>query len=144
MDGACTMIRALALVCALLFPGLALAQSPIGPPNQILCAGAKTFSGVSAATSLVSAVTNNWVFICGWHVTNTAASGTFQFEYGTQTTNPCDTGTTAVTPVFNVTSSAPSADHVDYAQIAVPRGNQLCVVPSVTTIAGMVWFYQAP
>lgn len=139
--------RALALLFALCLAipvKPALAQSPIGPPNQILCNQTAKFSGVSAATVLVASVANNWVLVCGWHITNTAAAGTFTLEYGTQVTNPCDTGTTTITSALNVTSSAPSADHVDYAQIAVPRGNQLCVVPSVTTIAGMVWFNQSP
>lgn len=131
----------LALGLALLAWG-AQAQSPLGPPNQLLCNKQAQFSGVSVATQLVAAATGETVVLCGWHVTNSGATGTFQFNNGTGAA--CGTNTAAMTPVFSVTSTAPSSDHVDYAQMQTPVSAALCVTPSVSTISGIVWYNVSP
>lgn len=137
---------ALALLCgAALWIGPAHAQSTGGPANNPACNKTALFSGVAVATKLVSNATGKAIFLCGWHITNTAAAGTFQFTSGTQTTNPCDTGSANVTPTFNVTSSAPSADHLQGSQTQIGTTTtpvDLCVTPSVNTISGMIWYSQ--
>ena len=116
------------------------AQTTGGPPNQIICNKIASFSGVSVATQMVAAATGQVIFVCGWHVTNTAGSGTFQFSTGTG--SACGTGTVNVTPALNVTSSAPSADHIDYATVSSGVSGAFCVTPSVTTISGLIFYSQ--
>lgn len=122
----------------------AQAQSPVGPPNQILCNKAAIANIATATTtSLVAGVTGQAISICGWHVTSSqSAANTFTFEWGTQG-GPCTTPT-AITPNFVVTSTAPSSDHVDYSQFSLPVGAQLCVVTTGTTVgtAVLVWYNQ--
>ena len=127
---------------ALLLPPGARAQPAIvGPPNAIICNGAaQTAIGVSGQTQTVAGVAGRSIYICGWHVTNSGASGTFQLSYGTGSN--CGTGNALVTPAFTVTSTAPATDHIDYAVVQVPAGNALCINPSVATIAAIIWFAQ--
>ena len=132
------------IAAILLYLGLAtaaLAQATGGPPNQILCNKvAQMAAGPAAITQVVPLAAGKTIFVCGWHVTNTAASGNFSFSYGTGSN--CGTGTTTIIPAMNVTSSAPSADHIDYAQISAPPGNALCITPSVATIAAIIYYSQ--
>jgi hypothetical protein len=135
---------ALFIPAAVLFLGAsANAQSPVGPPNAVLCNGSVVMEvGPTTTQKLVSNVPGKNIFVCGWHITNTGATGTFSITSGTQTTNPCDTNIKKMTPVMNVTSTAPSADHVDFAQFQVNAGSDLCFTPSVATIAVLIWFGQ--
>lgn len=137
------------LLCVM--AGSAHAQS-IGPTNTIICNKTATFTGITGVTSLVAGVSGKVIAICGWHVTSTlGTSATFQLSTGTQTTNPCDTGTVNITPALNVTFSAPSSDHIEMAfasagspgiggsAIAAPS---LCINPSAAGIAGLVYYTQ--
>jgi hypothetical protein len=133
------MLRRLLIVAALLWPGFAPAQI-VGPPNTTLCNKVVTFTNASAATSLVAAASRTKVLVCGWAVTNTAASGTVTFNYGTQTTNPCDTATVALTPALSVAVGASLVDHQPYAREGSATGSGLCVTPSATTISGVVYY----
>lgn len=120
----------------------ALAQTgTVGPTNAIFCNQvAQMPAGPSAITQVIAAKAGKSIFVCGWHVTNTGATGTFSISYGTGTN--CGTGTTAVIPALNVTSTAPSADHIDYAQLYAPAGNAVCITPSVATISAILYFSQ--
>ena len=128
-------------ILALLAPPAS--SQTLGPPNSIACSQQAVANIASATTtSLVAGVAGKSIFICGWHVTSiNAASTTFQFEYGTGAS--CTTPT-VLTPAFNVTSTAPSADHVDYTHMQIPAGQQLCVVTGAgaTGTAVFVWFNQ--
>lgn len=118
-------------------------QAQVGPPNQIQCNKTAIMApGPTVATQIVAPVTGQTVYVCGWHVTNTGATGTFSITTGTQTTTACDTGTVNITPTFNVTSTAPSSDHIDYSGISSKVSQGLCITPSVATIGGMVWYAQ--
>jgi len=135
------------LLCLLALAFAAPASAQVGPPNQILC-NKQGFATVSTntTTSLVTGVAGQTVFICGWHVTSTQPSGNvnaFQFVNGTQG-GPCGTPVN-MTPSFTVANTAPSADHIDFAQMSTPVGAQLCVVSSGTTTTDlriMVWYSQ--
>lgn len=113
----------------------------IGPPNAVLCNQiAVMAAGPTTVQQLVALTAGQRIYFCGWHTTNTAAAGTFTITAGTQTTNPCDTGTQTITPALNVTSSAPSSDHIDYATTQTAIGAQLCFTPSVATIATVLYY----
>lgn len=113
----------------------------VGPTNQIFCNKTANLAvGPTGLTQVIPGVVGQTISVCGWHVTNTAATGTFSFSYGTGSN--CGTGTTTILPPTNVTSSAPSADHIDFAQIGLPTGNAFCVNPSVATISVFVYYAQ--
>jgi len=112
-------------------------EAQVGPPNQILCNNTATFTGTGAALSAITAGASQRVYLCGWHITNTAASGTFAITYGTGTN--CGTGTVTVTPSLTVSSTAPSTDHIEFATINTPLGGSFCVNATVTSVIGLLW-----
>jgi len=138
------ILLSLFLVC------LCWAEAPaqVGPINPILCnqIAQQTLTGTAGTvtTSLATANASLRFNICGWHVTESGTTaGTFQLEFGTQG-GPCTTPTT-MTPGFSVSSTAPSADHTNYASISTPIGVQLCVVTTgaaSSTLQIMVYFSQ--
>lgn len=130
---------ALAFALALAF-GYAHAQSTIGPPNAVFCnAVANVAVGTTSPTAIVTGVATQSVFICGYEVTNTGATGTYTFTYGTGAS--CASPTTLVA-VHSVTVSAPIVHSNDVAQMQTASGASLCVTPSVNTIATTVWYSQ--
>ena len=125
----------------------ALSQGPIvGPGQPILCVTAATLAvGPSTITRIITGVSGKSINICGWHITNTGATGTFSFSIGTGTN--CGTNTSVVVPAQNVTSTAPITDHIDYAFLTIPSTTgglptDLCITPSVATIAAVVYYNQ--
>lgn len=129
----------LALWLGLLSTG-ALAQA-VGPTNTILCNQKATLAvGPTGLTQMVAAVTGQTINVCGWHVTNTGATGTFLFASGTASN--CGSNTVTQIPATNVTNTAPSSDHIEFASWSAPLSTALCVNPSVATISVVVWFSQ--
>lgn len=132
----------LAGVLLLSLLGTPVFSQQTGPPNQILC-GRQAIATISSATttSLIAGVSTTSIMVCGWHVTTSNASNpsTFQLVYGTQG-GPCSSPT-SLTPAFSVTSTAPSSDHIEFATIQVPLGQQLCVVSTGATVQLAVLVY---
>ena len=135
------------LALALLALSGAQAQGPIvGPGQPILCVTAVSLAvGPSTITRIIQGVSGKGINICGWHITNTAASGTFSFSIGTGTN--CGTNTSVVIQPQSISSTAPVTDHIDYAFLSVPPltggvPTDLCITPSVATIAAVVYYNQ--
>jgi hypothetical protein len=136
-------MKRLLLAALLLFSSLAgvRAENTIGPSNQVLCNKSITIAtGGSTTAQVIAAISGQAIFICGWHVTNTAASGTFALVYGTGSN--CGTGTTALLQAMNVTNTAPSSDHISIASLSTPINQALCWAPSVATISGIIYYSQ--
>ena len=132
------IVLALIALCAL--ANVAWAENTIGPSNQVLCNKvANVAVGPTSATQLVAGVAGQSIFICGYQITNTGATGTYTFIYGTGST--CTTPTTLVT-IQSITSTAPATYNVGVAQMQVAQGATLCVTPSVATIATTLWYSQ--
>lgn len=114
----------------------------VGPGNLVICPFVATLAAgtSSSAVQIVAAVSGQRVSICGWHVTNTASTGTFGIQVGTGSN--CGSNSVTVVPAQNVSSSAPATDHIDYAFYTSPLSNALCIVPSATTVAGVVYYNQ--
>jgi hypothetical protein len=133
------------LLVALTSASPASAQGTIiGPGQQVLCIKVAAINAVSATTTQLinNTSTTQSIFICGWHVTSIlSTSTTFQFTQGTGGT--CAGGTSSIiSPPLNVTSTAPSADHIDYATVSLLPGNSLCVVTGTgTTGTGVLVYY---
>lgn len=136
------MLRVLLLGLLLAVPGFASAQW-LGPPNTTLCNKTVTFTNANASTQLVAPTARTKVLICGWVVTNTAGTGTVTFNTGTQTTNPCDTNTVALSPALSV-GTTQLIDHQQYATQDSAVGAGVCVTPSVITISGILFYTTVP
>lgn len=136
------VLRWTLLGCALLGASPALPQI-VGPTTQVMCGQSVVMeAGPTTTQKIMAGQPGKRIYVCGWHITNTAATGTFQILTGTTTTTPCDTNPVKVTPVSNVTSTAPSADHIDYAVAQGAVGADLCFTPSVATVAATIWVGQ--
>jgi len=136
----------LALVPFMAVGPSALSQGPVvGPGNIILCTQVANMAvGPTAITQVIAAVSGASIHMCGWHVTNTGASGTFSISQGSGSN--CGTGTAVVVTTQNVTSTAPSSDHQQYAYKSLTPvsgvAQALCVTPSVATIAATIFYAQ--
>lgn|SRR5215475_15233673 len=139
-------MRKLWLVVAalLLSLGPAVPQGQVGPANMILCNQVATMGiGPTTIQTLITGVAGRNINLCGWHVTNSGATGTFSITAGQQTTTPCDTNTRTIVPAMNVSNTAPSADHSGYAFFSTPSATpayNVCVTPSVATIAVVLYY----
>ena len=131
-----------ALLIYLGLASAALAQQIVGPQNLILCNKVATFTGAAGLAQLIAGVSGERVYICGWHVTSTSATTTtFTLVSGATTTTPCDTAATTLLPALNVTITAPSADHIDYASQQSVISQNVCV-NAPATITGLIYYSQ--
>ena len=141
-----SLLRVLTLALGLLLPSSALfAQGTVvGPGQLVICSKTPAFvaAGPTSITTIIPAVAGQSIFVCGWHITNTGAAGTFSFQVSTSAGANCGGAPVPGIPAVNVTSTAPSADHIEYASMQVPVGQSLCVTPSVATISFVVWYNQ--
>jgi hypothetical protein len=136
-------VAALALALACASPAFGQATG-VSPAQMFGCNRAATFSGATGMTQLLVSSSGSvaQIYVCGFDFTAGAAS-TATLEYGTQSTNPCDTGTTAITPALNVSATVPTVDHQPYyAGITpAPNGKQLCVAIGGTGPASGIVYY---
>jgi hypothetical protein len=130
----------LSAVAALALCGAASAQGAlVGPPNQLMCNQFVQVTGTGAEVTFIPGVAGKITVLCGWHFTSTAAgSTTFQLFFGSAAN--CGGGT-SITPPMNVTSTAPSVDHTDFAVLSYAALNNICVT-APTTMTGGLWYAQ--
>jgi len=84
---------------------------------------------------VVAAVAAKQIFVCGFTFTlSGAVAQTAQFNFGTTTTTPCDTGTTALTGTFTPqdvnNGSSVSSPGGGFTQFTVPTAKDLCLFPN--------------
>jgi hypothetical protein len=107
----------------------------------VIQADASAAINISSATAvaLVSSGSSAGIYVTGW---DAMAGGTvtLTFEYGTQVTNPCDTGTVALTGAYPLTAQAGMVRTGGVGVIYhIPAGDQFCAVASNTNqISGSV------
>jgi hypothetical protein len=101
----------------------------------------------ATTTLLIPAVAGKADFVCGYQTTVSSATtpSTIQFEYGTQTTNPCDTGTTTITPILNagtvgVLTFQQVVGFAETTIMSTPASQQFCLVSTVGTTPSIgIW-----
>lgn len=105
----------------------------------------------TTASLLVAVNGSKTTYVCGGVFTiqgSATTVGTLQFEYGTQTTNPCDTGTNTLTGTFagNINANVPTVIPLGNGslQLRTASAVQLCAVATGTTISiqGYITFVQ--
>lgn len=93
--------------------------------------------GTATSTLLVALTAGKQVWVCEWTLmigVSATTATSVQFEYGTQTTNPCDTGTTVLTGAMGSfsTTAGPALLNVNGpysgATMETTAGQQLCLV----------------
>lgn len=114
----------------------------VGPGNAILCNKIVSFTGSAALAQIVAAQSGQVINICGFLVTNTAASGTFNLEVGTGTN--CGSNTVSITGALSVGSTAVAAQPTFATFTAIPiSGTAQALCQNATaTITGIVWYSQ--
>jgi hypothetical protein len=118
------------LVCAYWALGILIGVAHAQMTGADFCQGrdpAKSSAVINCSGTgeclLVGAVTNQQVQVCSIVFDLSGTSPTAQVDYGTQTTNPCDTGTTHLTGAM--TASKVVDGPLDF--FTAPSGNQLCL-----------------
>ena len=118
---------------------------------SVVKSSAKISLSSTTASQLVALASGKIVYVCGFSAViqgSATTVGTLQFEYGTQTTNPCDTGATTLTPALpgNISPNVPTVIPMPggYTQFATTASQQLCAVATGTTISvqGYVTYVQ--
>lgn len=133
--------------------GTALALSGVVPTagtnscaNATLARSSAAISASGAAATLVVAgVSGEKVHLCGVMFSLSGTTPTATVETGTQTTNPCDTGTVALTGAIAPTAGGVIAYGGGGGDIAVgASGAQICILLGGTTpaAAGIATFVQ--
>ena len=129
----------LALGLALSLSAGAQAQpTVVGPGNAILCNKIAAVTGTASLAQAIGLVTGQIINICGWQMTNTAASGSFNISYGTGAA--CVTTNTTITGTLSVGSTSVSAQSA-YATFTTPVSNMICV-NATATVTGVIWYSQ--
>jgi hypothetical protein len=98
----------------------------------------------ATTTKIVSALAGHPTFVCSISGTVTGTSPTFKLEYGTQTSTPCDTGTTALSGTIAPTAGTPFNLGYGRDLVIAPPGQQLCIVTGGTSpsLQGIISFEQ--
>jgi len=87
-------------------------------------------AAATTTTQLVASSGSTQIYVTSWDVLANSAGG-FTLEYGTKTTNPCDTGTTALTGTYSFAAqSSISRSGSAHPLYIIPQGNALCVASS--------------
>jgi hypothetical protein len=109
------------------------AAKALGPSGQSVAINITK----ATTTQLVGPSGSTQIYVTAWDVFANAAS-TITLVYGTKATNPCDTGTTALTGVYNFAAqsgmSPTGGDPVADPLYVIPQGNALCAVTSGATV----------
>ena len=123
---------------------LALAVSLCATPAlaEVACNQSLVYDASSSgAVKLLSGVSNNRIFICGYNIWGGGTS-TVKLEYGTGTT--CATGETALTPAFSVTAQTGIPDSSPaWRGLTVPPSNDLCIkMGSGVAVQAIIYYLQ--
>ena len=121
---------------------------PTGGANSggsFVQASSSTAINIASATTmqLVAGVSGQKIYVTAWDVI-AGGSGTITLEYGTQTTSPCDTGTTPLTGPYPLIAQAGLAKSSGLSPVfVVPAGAQLCARTSAAVqMSGSVSYAQ--
>jgi hypothetical protein len=84
----------------------------------------------TTTTLLIASSGSTQIYVTSWDVFANSA-GALTLEYGTKTTNPCDTGTTALTGAYSFAAQSGISRSGGFRPLyIIPQGNALCVAAS--------------
>lgn len=132
----------IAAIVALLGTVPAAAQG-VSPSLMSACTFSKNYdASTNGNTLLITADPVKTVYPCGWNIM-TGGTVSVQFIYGTSVSTPCDTGSTPITPAFQMTAGIPQVDHLPVytGVIAAPPGKDVCIKVGSGTAAQAIFYY---
>jgi hypothetical protein len=139
------MDRELSLIlCALwlLLSGANQAQAqgqmePAGPAAPPYYATCPNVTEGSATSQIATAVADKRIYVCGFDLEATAASGAFTLAYGSGSV--CSTKTADLSPVYSgLGAGAVIVDHVPYG-LKVPADTNVCVTSATSVVYVVYW-----
>jgi hypothetical protein len=152
LKGALVVIAAIFVGCLMMVAlnGCAANQYGAALTGGDFCQGqdpAKSSAVISITTvgagehQLVAAVANQVVQVCSYRMDLGGTTPIAEFDYGTQSSTACDTGTTALTGAMSNASLVQNGP-LDY--FTAPAGNQLCLKLGGTspTAVGVLTYVQ--
>jgi len=149
-----TLLSAVAALCLLAAPGLALAQAPLTYVYNDASTGARASAPVpvtnasvainistATTTQLVALSAGQAIYVTAYNVI-AGGTGNITLVYGTGSN--CGTGTTSLTGAYNLTAQAGVAFGSGVgAVLVVPAGNALCATTSAAVqMSGSVAYAQ--
>ena len=141
-----TLLVVGAVVCLIAALSRASHATQIGPPNPALFAGcnqsAQYDASTNGATKIVSSNATQSIYPCGFVILQSANSVNVDFVYGTGTN--CGTGTTKITPAFQLTTSVGGVvDHLPvYTGLPIaPPSNDVCINVSAGDPVQAIFYY---
>jgi hypothetical protein len=114
--------------------GLPTGSNNGGNPSSLVQASSSAPINISSATTtqLVAGLSGQKIYVTAWDVV-AGGNGAITLEYGTQTANPCDTGTTPLTGPYPLVAQAGLSKSGGLSPVFVlPAGAQLCAQTSAT------------
>lgn len=110
--------------------------------GMIACGSTAVYdASTNGTTKLVSKVTGQKIYICGYTLF-AAGVVSVNLEYGTQTTNPCDTGETKLTPAFQLVGQTGVADEgVFYRGMSSAVTTDLCLKTNAGQAVQAIVYY---
>jgi hypothetical protein len=126
----------------LLLPGSTEAQQYGG---TIYCNAAAQYDvSTNGLTKLIAAAPTGGIYICGYIITAQATVNAGP-KYGTSVSTACDTGATAVTPIYHFAAGAPPIVDIasNYKGMFVQAGNDVCLSTSAgSAVQAIVYYFQ--
>lgn len=99
-------------------------------------------ASTNGATQLVALGPD--IALCGYTIW-AGGTASVDLRFGTQVTNPCDTGGTKITPAYNLTAQTGVNDTSPlFRGLHVPAGKQLCINTSAGVAVQAVVFFETP
>jgi hypothetical protein len=125
------MSRTTASLIALSLISTPAVAGQLGPAGQSVAINITN----ATTTQLVAPSGSTPIYVTAWDVLASSASG-FALEYGTKTTNPCDTGAKALTGAYSfVAQSGLSRSGGPQPLYVIPQGNALCAATSGVSVS---------
>jgi len=108
-----------------------------------IAAGGGDINFNSTTAQLLVAAQSSRIIVTHYHLIS-AGTTNVSFEYGTQTTNPCDTGTVVIDGPMSLTAQTGAAPTNEAGVMpSVPAGKQLCIVSSAAVQIGGAFVYSS-
>lgn len=117
------------------------AADPVYQSQTIACTKSAIYdASTNGSTKLVTGAANQQIYVCGF-VLFGGGTANVKLTYGTGGT--CGTGTTSITPAFNLVAQARVVDHQTYyaGLTPAPPSNDLCLNASAAVAIQAIVYY---
>lgn len=114
---------------------------PVYQSSTVACVKSAIYdASTNGATRLVTGNATQQIYVCGFSI---LAGGTANVDLVYGTGGTCGTGTTKVTPAWQLTAQAGIVDHQTYyaGLPPVPASNDLCINSSAGTAVQAIVYY---